>query len=52
MRDQLGQALAAATELLEGRQVVDVLSVGGSSVGSTWRLNLNDGEQLLSLIHI
>ncbi len=46
MRDQLGQVLAAATELLEGRQVVDVLSVGGSSVGSTWRLNLNDGEQL------
>ena len=45
MRDQLERALVTA-DLLEGRKLVGVRSVGGSSVGSTWRLNLNDGEQL------
>ncbi|KZR86351.1 Fructosamine kinase [Synechococcus sp. MIT S9509] len=46
MRDQLERALAADAELLEGRQVVGLRSVGGGSVGSTWRLSLSDGEQL------
>ncbi len=45
MRDQLERALATA-DLLEGRKLVGVRSVGGSSVGSTWRLSLHDGEQL------
>ncbi|WP_114993301.1 fructosamine kinase family protein [Synechococcus sp. UW179A] len=46
MRDQLERALATASEFLEGREVFGLRSVGGGSVGSTWRLTLNDGEEL------
>ncbi|WP_413403866.1 MULTISPECIES: fructosamine kinase family protein [unclassified Synechococcus] len=46
MRDQLERALAANAGLLEGRQVVGLRSVGGGSVGSTWKLNLIDGDEL------
>lgn len=46
MRDQLEQALLGASGVLGGRQVIDLCGVGGGSVGSSWRVNLSDGQAL------
>ena len=46
MREQLEQALTAAGDLLAGRQIVDLSTVGGGSVGSSWRVMLSNGDAL------
>ena len=46
MRDQLQRALAKAPGLLQGQRVVGLSSVGGGSVGSSWRVSLSDGQAL------